>query len=118
MHHAEIGHILQIIKDYFLLSEVETICQIEPCLDASTMNGWQDGIIIRCNLKNGYVKLKIDTPHEDNTDFEASYYLSSDNQLVEAIYTTVDRSRVTFRQIINLDIQAGKAQLSPDIVTK
>jgi hypothetical protein len=111
MHHAEIGNLIQIIKDYFLLSEVEPKCEIEPWIDPNTMNGWQNGIIIRCSLKNGYMILKVDTPHEDNTDFDASYYQPSSNEPIQSFYTTIDRARGTFREIINLDIQAGKDKL-------
>jgi hypothetical protein len=78
MHHGEIALLVEIINDYFIISGFNPVCEVIPSLDYSTGYRPRNGIILKCNLQNGYLEALIDSPDEDSNDVDFSYWLYTD----------------------------------------
>jgi hypothetical protein len=110
MHHPEIGQIILVLDDYFILSGVERkTAEIKVLKKISNDRLCSCGILIKQPLFNGYLEIYITSPKEDGNEITFNYFDNSNN-LNEPQWTKevgcgnyAENIRDVYREILIID---------------
>ena len=120
MHHPQIYDIIATIEDFFLLSDSEYKCLVEPHLYLKTQNPDDEepkfsnfkGLRISRKLNNGKLEVNIFGFFDDNDSMDLKYF-SHDNsnepkKVIEFVNNynkgfSVELTRLAIREIMALD---------------
>jgi hypothetical protein len=132
MHHPQIYDIIATIEDFFLLTESEYKCLIEPCLYFKTQNPDDEepkfsnfrGLKISRKLNNGKLEVNIFGFFDDNDSMDLKYFSHDDSnnpkKIIEFVNNyskgfNVEATRLAIREIIALDRELASELLLPVI---
>jgi hypothetical protein len=111
MHHPEISGIVNILDDYFLVSDPKSYSRIKS---RSVNDGNEDSIVISRQLKNGWIEVVIWGENEDNNDVTVCYHLNNrDSKLdrsidIECCDFSLSDVRKAVREMFLFDSEADK----------
>jgi hypothetical protein len=129
MHHPDIYDILSIIEDYFIMTDSEFRCKIEPVIYSKPYNRDQPdedfrerkGLKISRQLNNGRIEINIFGLGKDYDCMDCQYFVEGQLTPIEiidnsAVNYDIETTRAAIRKIIILDRDSGiKPELSKQI---
>jgi len=117
MHHPDIYDLLSIVEDYFILTDSEFRCKIEPVIYSKPYNHdnpdedlrERKGLKIIRQLNQGRIEINIFGIHKDNDCMDFQYFADEQPTIsLETIDTSgvgynIESARAAFRKIVIFD---------------